>query len=92
MAYDNCSTKTVFPTNLCTRIKVLNSRITSHGLVSTMTYLPQSDVELITLACWASNMVGHQTTPCLIHILPASKYTVFYHPLFKAFRVYILPI
>ncbi|XP_058811961.1 uncharacterized protein LOC131676713 isoform X3 [Topomyia yanbarensis] len=50
---------------------VLNSRISSHGLVSTMTYLPQSDSELVTLACWAMNSVGRQTVPCLIHILPA---------------------
>lgn len=41
-----------------------------------MTYLPQSDNELITLACWASNAVGHQAIPCLIHILPASKYII----------------
>uniref|UniRef100_A0A182SDG0 Ig-like domain-containing protein n=1 Tax=Anopheles maculatus TaxID=74869 RepID=A0A182SDG0_9DIPT len=40
---------------------VLNSRISSHGLVSTMTYLPQSDSELVTLACWAINNVGRQT-------------------------------
>lgn len=53
---------------------VLNSRVSSHGLVSTMTYLPQSDAELVTLACWAINAVGRQTQPCLIHILPASKY------------------
>ncbi|XP_055908823.1 hemicentin-1 isoform X2 [Eupeodes corollae] len=51
---------------------VLNSRILSNGLVSTMTYLPQTDSELITLACWASNAVGRQTTPCLVHILPAN--------------------
>ncbi|XP_049532118.1 hemicentin-2 isoform X2 [Anopheles darlingi] len=51
---------------------VLNSRISSHGLVSTMTYLPQSDSELVTLACWAINNVGRQTVPCLIHILPAN--------------------
>ncbi|XP_055618314.1 hemicentin-2 isoform X2 [Toxorhynchites rutilus septentrionalis] len=50
---------------------VLNSRISSHGLVSTMTYLPQTDAELVTLACWAMNSVGRQTVPCLIHILPA---------------------
>ncbi|XP_038106447.1 hemicentin-2 isoform X3 [Culex quinquefasciatus] len=50
---------------------VLNSRVSSHGLVSTMTYLPQSDAELVTLACWAINAVGRQTQPCLIHILPA---------------------
>ncbi|XP_055679203.1 hemicentin-1 isoform X3 [Lutzomyia longipalpis] len=50
---------------------VLNSRINSHGLVSSMTYMPQSDSEFITLACWASNSVGRQTIPCLIHIFPA---------------------
>ncbi|XP_055324550.1 B-cell receptor CD22 [Sitodiplosis mosellana] len=49
---------------------VLNSRITSNGLVSTMTYLAPSDSEL-TLACWASNAVGRQEIPCLIHIIPA---------------------
>lgn len=53
---------------------MLNSRIQSNGLTSTMTYLPQTDSELITLACWASNVVGRQTAPCLVHILPASKY------------------
>lgn len=52
--------------------KVLNSRITSNGLVSTMIYLAPSDSE-ITLACWASNVVGRQDIPCLIHIIPASK-------------------
>uniref|UniRef100_A0A1B0GE06 Ig-like domain-containing protein n=1 Tax=Glossina morsitans morsitans TaxID=37546 RepID=A0A1B0GE06_GLOMM len=51
---------------------VLNSRIQSKGLVSTVTYLPQTDSELITLACWASNVVGRQAAPCLIHILPAN--------------------
>ncbi|XP_043948904.1 nephrin isoform X2 [Drosophila biarmipes] len=51
---------------------VLNSRIQSNGLASTVTYLPQTDSELITLACWASNAVGRQTTPCLVHILPAN--------------------
>ncbi|XP_030244224.1 uncharacterized protein LOC115564254 [Drosophila navojoa] len=51
---------------------VLNSRIQSNGLTSTVTYLPQTDSELITLACWASNAVGRQTVPCLVHILPAN--------------------
>ncbi|CAO1422538.1 unnamed protein product [Diamesa serratosioi] len=50
---------------------VLNSRINSHGLVSQMTYLPQPDTELVTLACWAVNAVGRQSFPCLIHITPA---------------------
>lgn len=38
-----------------------------------MTYLAPSDSEL-TLACWASNAVGRQEIPCLIHIIPASKF------------------
>lgn len=37
-----------------------------------MTYLAPTDSEL-TLACWASNAVGRQEIPCLIHIVPASK-------------------
>lgn len=56
--------------------QVLNSRITSNGLVSTMTYLAPTDSEL-TLACWASNAVGRQEVPCLIHIIPASKWLKF---------------
>lgn len=55
------------------KLQVLNSRITSNGLVSTMTYLAPTDSEL-TLACWASNAVGRQEIPCLIHIIPASKW------------------
>lgn len=54
--------------------QVLNSRINSHGLVSAVTYLPQSESDIITLACWAMNVVGRQSLPCLVHILPARKY------------------
>lgn len=57
----------------CCCWQVLNSRITSNGLVSTMTYLAPTDSEL-TLACWASNAVGRQEIPCLIHIVPASEW------------------
>lgn len=39
-----------------------------------MTYLPQSDSEFVTLACWAFNAVGQQKSPCLVHIIPASKF------------------
>jgi hypothetical protein len=55
--------------------QVLNSRINSHGLVSAVTYLPQSETDIITLACWAMNSIGKQSLPCLVHILPARKYT-----------------
>jgi hypothetical protein len=39
-----------------------------------VTYLPQSESDIITLACWAMNVVGRQSLPCLVHILPARKY------------------
>lgn len=54
--------------------QVVNSRINSHGLLSAVTYLPQSDSDIVTLACWAMNAVGRQSLPCLVHILPARKY------------------
>lgn len=41
-----------------------------------MAYLAPPDTE-ITLACWASNTVGRQETPCLIHIIPASNFFCF---------------
>ena len=52
---------------------VLNSRIVTNGQVSTVTFLPQTDSEMVTLACWASNAVGRQLQPCLVHILPARE-------------------
>lgn len=54
-----------------------------------MTYLEQSDAEL-TLACWASNSVGRQEIPCLIHIIPASEYcyTVLLLGIFVIWTVY----
>ncbi|KAL7023357.1 hypothetical protein ACKWTF_012568 [Chironomus riparius] len=50
---------------------VPSSRINSHGLVSAVTHMPQSESDIITLACWAENTVGRQSHPCLIHVLPA---------------------
>lgn len=38
--------------------------------------MPQSDSDIITLACWAENVVGRQSHPCLIHILPAREYQI----------------
>lgn len=54
--------------------QVPNARINSHGLLSAVTYLPQSDTDIVTLACWAMNTIGRQSFPCLVHILPARKY------------------
>lgn len=52
---------------------VQNSEINSLGLVSTLRYALPRESELITLACWASNIIGRQEKPCLIHVIPASN-------------------
>lgn len=48
--------------------------------MSAVTYLPQTDSDIVTLACWAMNAVGRQSLPCLIHVLPARKYNSSYVP------------
>lgn len=53
-----------------------------------MTYLAPTDSEL-TLACWASNAVGRQDIPCLIHIIPASKLSKRDHLVLR--KLYLLP-
>lgn len=40
---------------------------------SVVTYTPTSDLDYGTLLCAAENAVGAQQTPCIYHIIPASK-------------------
>ncbi|XP_011496551.1 PREDICTED: B-cell receptor CD22 [Ceratosolen solmsi marchali] len=40
-------------------------------LVSLLEYTPKSDTDFGTLACWASNSVGRQKSPCIFNVLPA---------------------
>ncbi|XP_076759532.1 motor axon guidance molcule sidestep [Xylocopa sonorina] len=47
-----------------------NSRARNNGLVSVLEYTPTGDTDFGTLACWASNTVGRQTTPCVFNLLP----------------------
>ncbi|XP_078033880.1 motor axon guidance molcule sidestep [Augochlora pura] len=49
---------------------VLNSRARNNGLVSVLEYTPTADADFGTLACWASNSVGRQRTPCVFNIVP----------------------
>lgn len=49
-----------------------NSRAENKGLVSVLMYTLQADTDYGTLACWASNNIGRQRTPCIFNIMPAS--------------------
>ncbi|XP_011160086.1 hemicentin-2 isoform X1 [Solenopsis invicta] len=48
-----------------------NSRIENKGLVSELDYTPNAETDYGTLACWASNSIGRQRTPCIFNIVPA---------------------
>lgn len=50
-----------------------NSRIENKGLVSVLEYTPSTETDYGTLACWASNSIGRQRTPCIFNIVPASR-------------------
>ncbi|XP_046659598.1 hemicentin-2 [Homalodisca vitripennis] len=49
------------------------TRISSHGHVSLLNYTPVVESDFGTLACWASNPVGRQLKPCLVHIMHAKS-------------------
>ncbi|XP_011689021.1 PREDICTED: neural cell adhesion molecule 1-B isoform X2 [Wasmannia auropunctata] len=52
-------------------LPIPNSRIESQGLVSVLEYTPNTETDYGTLACWASNSIGRQRTPCIFNIVPA---------------------
>lgn len=55
-------------------LPIPSDRVRSHGHVSLLNYTPTTESDFGTLACWASNPVGRQLKPCLVHIVHASKY------------------
>ncbi|XP_063230902.1 nephrin [Bacillus rossius redtenbacheri] len=48
------------------------ANVRSSGPVSRLDYTPAAEEDFGTLACWASNSVGRQKVPCLVHVVPAS--------------------
>ncbi|XP_039283060.1 hemicentin-1 isoform X2 [Nilaparvata lugens] len=54
-------------------VDVANTRYTSAGTVSRLNYTPASDMDYGTLACWGSNAVGQQKTPCLFQVVVAGR-------------------
>lgn len=56
-------------------LPVQGARVNNNALTSQLHFTPTTG-ELGTLACWASNEVGRQQTPCLFHLVQASEYIV----------------
>lgn len=52
---------------------VKGATIQNKGNVSVLHFTPGVS-DLQSLSCWATNDVGRQETPCLFHIVPASKF------------------
>lgn len=40
-----------------------------------VSYTPRSDLDFGSLLCWASNEVGTQKIPCIIHVIHAGKHS-----------------
>uniref|UniRef100_A0A6A7G0P9 Protein turtle homolog A-like n=1 Tax=Hirondellea gigas TaxID=1518452 RepID=A0A6A7G0P9_9CRUS len=45
----------------------------SHGMSSTLNYLPHTELDFGSLLCWAANDVGLMKEPCVINVVPAAK-------------------
>lgn len=63
--------------------EVSPSRFTSVGSVSRLNYTPVTDMDYGTLACWGSNAVGHQRSPCIFQVVAAGNlqgYRIYPHP------------
>ncbi|XP_071523294.1 protein turtle homolog B-like isoform X2 [Panulirus ornatus] len=59
--------------NTADTIDVPPGRFTSAPTFSIITYTPMTELDYGTLLCWAHNVIGQQTRPCLFHIVPAGK-------------------
>ena len=60
-----------------------NSRVENKGLVSMLEYTPNTETDYGTLACWASNGIGRQRTPCIFNIVPASELSAINYVIFS---------
>lgn len=43
--------------------------------VSVLRYTPSTELDYGTLSCWADNLVGTQSRPCLFQLVAAGEYT-----------------
>lgn len=44
--------------------------------VSVLRYTPSTELDYGTLSCWADNLVGTQSRPCLFQLVAAGEYTL----------------
>ncbi|KAF2361538.1 CD80-like immunoglobulin C2-set [Trinorchestia longiramus] len=52
---------------------ISKSSFSSHGMSSTLSYLPNNEHDFGSLLCWAANDVGLMKQPCVMQIVPAAK-------------------
>lgn len=53
------------------------NRYSSTATISRLNYTPISDMDYGTLACWGTNSVGKQKTPCVFQVVAAGIYSKF---------------
>jgi len=46
--------------------------IENHGTISALNYTAAIEQDFGTLLCWATNKIGRQRKPCVIHLIPKS--------------------
>lgn len=54
--------------------EVPHSRVTSDATVSKLNYTPVADMDYGTLACWGTNAVGRQRSPCIFQVVAAGNF------------------
>nr|XP_014277548.2 nephrin-like [Halyomorpha halys] len=54
-------------------IEISNTRYTTEGSHSIVTYTPNTEHDFGTLLCWAKNQLGLMHQPCAYHIIPAGR-------------------
>ncbi|XP_065338846.1 B-cell receptor CD22-like isoform X3 [Cloeon dipterum] len=53
--------------------EVPHSKTTSDATTSRLNYTPVADMDYGTLACWGTNAVGRQRTPCIFQVVAAGR-------------------
>ena len=62
--------------NTGTSLEVGQGRSTSHNNVSVLHYTPTSPADYGTVLCWARNVIGRQSDPCVMNIVASSEFIV----------------
>ena len=59
------------------------------GWTSTLSYLPQTELDFGSLLCWAQNDVGSMKVPCVIQVVPAGKRIIVVNRMNECYYIYV---